>query len=125
MECDTVVNSNYTSNLPLLVTYVSILTEIACDCRWTDTGPKGGGTFLASDSVRHQARLFARHPGGLPCVPRNDGENRMNDASAAYARAERGGEVGDGGDDSIIGLCAGERRYELLGNAGCVFLNLF
>jgi hypothetical protein len=89
---------------------------------WTDTGPRGGGTYLASDSVRHNARLFAQHPEGLPCVPRNDGENPMSDASAAYARAERGGELGDGGDDSIIGLCSNERRYELVGKAGDIAL---
>jgi hypothetical protein len=89
---------------------------------WTDTGPKGGGTYLASDSVRHNARLFARHPEGLPCVPRTNSENPMSDASAAYARAERGGVEGDGGDDTIIGLCANERRYEMLGNAGDIAL---
>ena len=89
---------------------------------WTDTAPRGGGTYLASDSVRHNARLFAQHPEGLPCVPRNDGDNPMADASAAYARAERGGELGDGGDNSIISLCSNERRYELVGKAGSIAL---
>ena len=88
---------------------------------WTDTAPRGGGTYLASDSVRHNARLFAQHPEGLPCVPRN-GRNPMGEASAAYARAERGGQPGDGGDDAIISLCSSDRRYELVGNAGDVAL---
>lgn len=32
---------------------------------WTDTGPRGGGTFLATDSVPVVARYLAERPGGL------------------------------------------------------------
>lgn len=32
---------------------------------WSDIAPKGGGTFVASDSVPHVSRLLAAHPEGL------------------------------------------------------------
>ncbi len=32
---------------------------------WSDVGPKGGGTFIAPDSIRHVARYLADHPEGV------------------------------------------------------------
>lgn len=32
---------------------------------WSDVGPRGGGTFIAPDSVRHVARFLAEHPEGV------------------------------------------------------------
>lgn len=33
---------------------------------WSDVGPRGGGTFIATDSVRHVAQFLADHPEGVP-----------------------------------------------------------
>ena len=43
---------------------------------WTDVGPKGGGTFLACDSIAHVARHLRAHPEGvakqeIPCGARH------------------------------------------------------
>ena len=84
---------------------------------WTDTtAPGGGGTFLATDSIAHQAKLFARHPEGLNCV-----NHEMRDATAAYMAAEAaaaGKPLTAGG--SMADLCS--NFVELLGRAGDVAL---
>jgi hypothetical protein len=74
---------------------------------WTDTAPGTGGTYLALDSVGHQARIFARHPEGLHCTTRE-----MPDAQAAYAREH--------GAQSVIELCS--EFHELVGCVGDVAL---
>jgi hypothetical protein len=58
---------------------------------WSDVGHKGGGTFIAPDSIRHVARYLADHPEGVP----NDGPAFSALIDKCEEFVEVTGEVGD------------------------------
>lgn len=58
---------------------------------WSDVGHKGGGTFIAPDSIKHVARYLADHPEGVP----NDGDDFGALIDKCSEFVEVTGQVGD------------------------------